>query len=140
MSARFVLPLVLACPVGLCWAQPAPAAQPADAAHGSAHDPNGRSALWSSIEAQHRTPAAVRAAARKRLSADERALLREQVRGGYAIGMVVTPIAAPAPIPAAPISGPSVRRVSAMPAAGEGPAPLPALQPAAVPPSHAPAR
>lgn len=135
MSARFVLPLVLACPVGLCWAQSAPAAQPADAAHDSAHDPNGRSALWSSIEAQHRTPAAVRAAARKRLSADERALLREQVRGGYAIGMVVTPIAAPAPI-----SGPSVRRVSAMPAAGEGPAPLPALQPAAVPPSHAPAR
>lgn len=138
MSARFVLPLVLACPVGLCWAQPAPAAQPADAAHGSAHDPNGRSALWSSIEAQHRTPAAMRAAARKRLSADERALLREQVRGGYAIGVMVTPIAAPAPAPQPAISipAPAVRRVSAMPAAGEGPA----LQPAAVPPSHAPAR
>ena len=136
MCARFVLPLVLACPVSLCWAQAAP--PPGDAR--SAPTSQGRSALWSSIKAQHRTPAAVHAAARRRLSADERALLREQVRGGYAIGMVVTPIAAPAPIPAAPIPGPSVRRVSTMPAAGESPAPLPALQPAAVPPSHAPAR
>ncbi|MFC2589169.1 MAG: hypothetical protein ACFNZS_04210 [Ottowia sp.] len=72
MSAvRSILLFAFIWPASPCWAQPAGEGAPGVQ----------RSDLWNSIEAHYRTPAAMQRATQRRLSAEERALLREQVRG-----------------------------------------------------------
>ena len=99
MSVHPFFLCVLLCPASACWAQATDAGAPG--APGTQ-----RSDLWNSIEAQYRAPSAMQQAAQRRLSAEERALLREQVRGGYVAGMAhmapvapVVPVAVPAPVP-----------------------------------------